>query len=210
MIHLHLPKFLRANNPNELPWCPQKETRNQQQAEISTAQENAQCISSYYAQTSDGYRDWSQKLNMHFGTFEWGINPFNLESMLENTNRKVINSLQLKGSHNQLLDMGCGLGGTMRFAAQLPAIKRITGVTIAANQVQEAEAISAKQPQCHKLNYVLANYHHTGLPQETFDGVYAIESACHSSETNKESLINEAYRLLKPGSTFALCDGFIK
>lgn len=210
MTHLQLPKFLRANNLSEQPWCPPKETRNRQQTSTSTAPQNAQRIASYYAQTSDGYRDWSQKLNMHFGTFEWGINPFNLESMLENTNRKVINSLQLTGSHNHLLDMGCGLGGTMRFAAQLPAIKHITGVTIAANQVEEAQAISAKQPQYHKLNYVLANYHQTGLPHGTFDGAYAIESACHSSETNKQSLINEAYRLLKPGSTLALCDGFIK
>lgn len=209
MTHLQLRNFLRANILSKRPDCGQKRASNKQQASASAADENTQRIASYYAQTSEGYRDWSQKLNMHFGTFEWGINPFNLERMLENTNRQVINSLQLTGSHNHLLDMGCGLGGTMRFAAQLPTVKRVTGVTIAANQVQEAQTISTKAPQYHKQNYVHANYHHTGLSGESFDGAYAIESACHSRETSKQSLINEAYRLLKPGSTLALCDGFM-
>lgn len=202
MTHFSLRQFLLNDHAKPRAKTAPKRSR--------STLNNTDRIQNYYAEASDGYRDWSQKLNMHFGTFEWGINPFNLESMLENTNRQVLDSLQLEGDNNHVLDMGCGLGGTMRFAAHLPAIEQVTGVTIAANQVAEAEAISAAHPQKHKLAFINADYHHTELKAETFDGAYAIESACHSLEANKASLINEAYRLLKPGRTFTLCDGFIK
>ena len=166
-------------------------------------------VQAYYAEASEGYRDWSKGLNMHFGTYEWGTNPFNLEVMLENTNRAVLQSLKLRGQQNYVLDMGCGLGATARFAAGQTAVASITGITIAENQVKEARALSCDRPGAHKLGFHCANYHHTPFESAQFDGIYAIESACHSTEQNKTSLLQEALRLLKPGATLALCDGFM-
>ncbi len=166
-------------------------------------------VQAYYAEASEGYRDWSKGLNMHFGTYEWGTNPFNLEAMLENTNRTVLQSLKLRGQQNYVLDMGCGLGATARFAAGQTAVASVTGITIAENQVKEARALSCGVPGAHKLGFHRANYHYTPFESTEFDGIYAIESACHSTEQNKTSLLKEALRLLKPGATFALCDGFM-
>jgi len=143
-------------------------------------------------------------------TYQWGINPLNLDAMLENTNRYVLNSLNLRQSHNKLLDMGCGLGATARFAANNNKVAKVTGVSIAENQIAEAASISDKHPNKDKLTFIKADYHHTPFEDRSFDGIYAIESACHSPEANKASLLKEAYRLLKPGASFSLCDGFMK
>ena len=166
-------------------------------------------VQAYYAEASEGYRDWSKGLNMHFGTYTWGTNPFNLEAMLENTNRAVLQSLKLRGQQNYVLDMGCGLGATARFAAGQTAVASVTGITIAENQVKEARALSCDRPGAHKLGFHRADYHHTPFESAQFDGIYAIESACHNTEQNKTSLLQEALRLLKPGATLALCDGFM-
>lgn len=194
---------LRATQTNDNLSSTNKAKRNSAGSQTARVQ-------SYYAEASEGYRDWSRKLNMHFGTYERGINPFDLEAMLENTNRHVLKSLSLQGDGNALVDLGCGLGGTMRYAAKQAAIKHVTGVTIAANQVQEAEAISVGHLNEKKLRFINANYHEIPLKSESFEGAYAIESACHSNEPDKASLLKEAYRLLKPGGTFTMCDGFLK
>lgn len=164
----------------------------------------------YYRSATAGYQDWSRNINMHFGFYEWGMNPFDLEAMLENTNRQVFNQLQLQGGQNHLLDMGCGVGATARFCARQDGVASVTGITLAESQVQEAEALSAGLPVAARLRFEQADYHHAPYADQSFDGIYAIESACHSTERNKHSLLKEAYRLLKPGGRVVICDGFIK
>lgn len=177
--------------------------------EISAATENVEKkVIDYYREVTEGYRDWSRNINMHFGIYDWGINPFDREAMLENTNRRVFDLLQLRGNQNQLLDMGCGVGATARFCARQESVKRVTGVTLVDTQVEEARELSANLGD--KVRFEQANYHHTPFEDESFDGVYAIESACHSAELDKRSLLKEALRLLKPGARLVICDGFMR
>lgn len=167
-------------------------------------------IIEYYRNATEGYRDWSRNINMHFGFYEWGMNPFNLEAMLENTNRQVYKALQLHGQHNQLLDMGCGVGATARFCASQDDVASITGITLVDTQIAEARQLSEYHPQAERLHFQQANYHCAPYADDSFDGIYAIESACHSAEIDKHSLLKEAFRLLKPGAHLVICDGFIK
>jgi ubiquinone/menaquinone biosynthesis C-methylase UbiE len=167
-------------------------------------------IIDYYREATFGYRDWSRNINMHFGYYEWGMNPFNLEAMLENTNRQVFNRLQLSNKENQILDMGCGVGATARFCAAQENISRVTGITLVDTQIAEAQELSEGLPFADRLHFEQANYHSTHFADNSFEGVYAIESACHSAEVDKRSLLKEALRLLKPDSRLVICDGFIK
>lgn len=164
----------------------------------------------YYASATDGYRDWSRNINMHFGYYQLGMNPFDLEAMLENTNRQVYRMLRLEGEGNRLLDMGCGVGATARFCARQPGVARVTGITLAPSQVEEAEALSAHFHPAVRPEFEVADYHRTPYADRTFDGIYAIESACHSLEQDKRSLLAEAHRLLKPAARLVIYDGFIK
>lgn len=167
-------------------------------------------VADYYDNVTEGYQDWSSNINMHFGCYEWGINPFNLEAMLENTNRKVLQSLRLRGVGNRLLDMGCGLGATARHCAKDEQVGQVVGVTLAATQVHEALLLAQQQVNHHKLHFEQADFHHTPFANNSFEGIYAIESACHTEERDKRSMLVEALRLLKPGARIAICDGMIK
>lgn len=169
-----------------------------------------QRIINYYTSATEGYRDWSSQFNMHFGCYEWGMNPFNLEKMLQLTNHRVRQTLALTGSENHLLDMGCGLGATARDCLTHPSVARVTAITLCANQIKEAEAIEYKSADGKDLIFEQEDYHHTHYADATFDGVYAIESACHSDEADKRTLIKEAHRVLKPGSKLVICDALLK
>lgn len=68
---------------------------------------------------------------MHFGFFRWGLNPLRREPMLNEMNRQVLTRLRLEPAREDLLvDLGCGVGATVRYAAGMYPRKRIVGVTI--------------------------------------------------------------------------------
>ena len=89
----------------------------------------------YYEEAGPDYAAWSPHFNMHFGFFRRGINPFIREAMLEQMNREVLHRLQLpetrqSPSIQRILDMGCGLGATLRsFARHLPSAD-LHGITL--------------------------------------------------------------------------------
>ena len=80
----------------------------------------------YYEEAGPDYAAWSSRYNMHFGFFRWGMNPFRREAMLEQMNQEILRRLHLNREAEtrvpaRILDMGCGLGATLRsFARRLP------------------------------------------------------------------------------------------
>src|SRR5215813_15505592 len=79
----------------------------------------------YYEEAGPDYAAWSPHFNMHFGFFRWGMNPFAREAMLEQMNKEIFGRLHLgresNSSSSRVLDMGCGLGATLRsMARRLP------------------------------------------------------------------------------------------
>jgi SAM-dependent methyltransferase len=47
------------------------------------------------------------------------------------------------------------------------------------------------------------------LPRSGFDGVYALESSCHAHGADKGALLEQAHRLLRPGGSLVVSDGFL-
>src|SRR5260221_6250301 len=79
-------------------------------------------LEQYYREAGPDYAAWSREFNMHFGYYRGGVNPVRRETMLEQMNAEVLARLKLEGiAEPQLLDLGCGLGATLRsFALRLP------------------------------------------------------------------------------------------
>src|SRR5271154_240123 len=79
-------------------------------------------LEQYYSEAGPDYAAWSPEFNMHFGYYRAGTNPLDREAMLEQMNAEVLARLQVDGIvEPQLLDLGCGLGATLRsFARCLP------------------------------------------------------------------------------------------
>ena len=167
----------------------------------------------YYEEAGPDYAAWSPHFNMHFGFFRRSINPFNREAMLEQMNREILDRLHLDDPatpvHPSILDMGCGLGATLRsFARRLPTAD-LHGITLVPWQLEQGRLLNQSSPQSASITLNLGDYERTAFTSESFDAIYAIESSCYGAGPNKSRLIREAHRLLRPGGRFVVADGFL-
>ncbi len=165
----------------------------------------------YYSEAGPDYGAWSNAFNMHFGYFRGGMNPFRLEPMLERMNREVLDRLALGPEEPaRLLDLGCGLGATARVAARRFPNAAVTGVTVVPWQIEQARRLTQDQGLTERVAFVNADYTASPFPSQSFDGAYALESACYAAGRDKAPFLREAHRLLKPGRRLLIADGFLK
>ena len=168
-------------------------------------------IKEYYRAVAQDFRAWSPKLNMHFGYWDWNINPMHREDMLERMNTEVLNRLNLPPTRPLLLaDLGCGAGATARTIAQRRVETTIDAVTVVMEQILQGAELSHAIGLRHKVKFRLADYTDTRLPAAQYDGVYALESACHARGADKRPLLREMFRLLKPGGRLVIVDAFLR
>lgn len=168
-------------------------------------------LEQYYSEAGPDYVAWSPEFNMHFGYYRAGANPLNREAMLEQMNAEVLARLQVDGiTAPRLLDLGCGLGATLRsFARRLPH-SELLGVTRVPWQVEQARALNASAGYRDRIGVIEADYENTPLASSSFDGVYALESSCYAQGSDKRRLLEEAHRLLRPGGRLVVVDGFLR
>jgi cyclopropane fatty-acyl-phospholipid synthase-like methyltransferase len=167
-------------------------------------------LEQYYSEAGPDYAAWSREFNMHFGYYRAGANPFGREAMLEQMNTEVLSRLQLDSiPEPRLLDLGCGLGATLRsFARRLPDAE-LTGVTRVPWQVEHARSSNNAAGCGERVWIIEGDYEDTPLPSAGYDGVYALESSCHAHGADKGLLLREAHRLLRPGGRIVVADGFL-
>ncbi|HEY6181326.1 MAG TPA: methyltransferase domain-containing protein [Terriglobales bacterium] len=168
-------------------------------------------LEQYYSEAGPDYAAWSREFNMHFGYYHAGANPFRREAMLEQMNAEVLARLQVDGiGEPRLLDLGCGLGATLRsFARRLPNAK-LLGVTRVPWQVEHARALNEAAGCGHYVRVMEGDYEDTFLlPNSRYDGVYALEGSCHAHGADKGMLLKNAHRLLRPGGRLVVADGFL-
>jgi MPBQ/MSBQ methyltransferase len=164
----------------------------------------------YYEEAGPDYAAWSPHFNMHFGFFRWGMNPFRREAMLEQMNQEIQRRLHLATEFRpRVLDMGCGLGATLRsFAQRLPDAD-LNGITLVPWQLEQGRQLNQNCPEGRHITLTLGDYQQTTQPSSSFDAVYAIESSCYAKGANKSAFLQEAHRLLRPGGRIAVADGFL-
>jgi MPBQ/MSBQ methyltransferase len=167
-------------------------------------------LEQYYEEAGPDYAAWSPEFNMHFGYYRAGRNPLHREAMLEQMNEEVLARLQLHGiAKPRLLDLGCGLGATLRsFARRMPQA-RLQGITRVPWQVEHAQALNDAAGVAEQICLMEGDYEGTTLPPDSYDGAYAVESSCHAHGADKGALLAEAHRLLRPGARLVVADGFL-
>lgn len=162
-------------------------------------------IIALYNEASEDYTFWSKDYNMHFGYFSlFKTNVLRRDSMLNEMNRQVIKRLKLPHRKPILADMGCGMGGTMRFA--LSKFKELSaiGITLSKFQVVEGNTLLAK----NRGILLQQDFRHTTLASSSIDGAIAIESYCHAGHS--KSAFREAHRILKKSGKLVIADAFLK
>jgi tocopherol O-methyltransferase len=149
-------------------------------------------VGGHYDELDETYRSiWGE--HVHHGY--WRTGRESPEEATEALVRLVAERLELRPGM-ALVDIGCGYGAT---AARLAAREsvRVTGFTLSEAQWWIAAA-RAGALEFHRRDWL-----DNGLPGESLDRAYAIESSEHM--VDKARFFAEAWRVLKPGGRFVVC-----
>lgn len=97
----------------------------------------------------------------------------------------------------QILDVGCGIGGTSRYLAKkFGTDTKVIGITLSNNQMKRATEL-AKEQGVTNAEFLVMDALDMQFPDNSFDYVWACESGEHMPD--KKRYIEEMTRVLKPG-----------
>jgi ubiquinone/menaquinone biosynthesis C-methylase UbiE len=102
------------------------------------------------------------------------------------------------------VDLCCCNGAGMRFLIRFRDVAGMTGVDATEKVIERGKKYSAEEGLSDKVNFVLAEVTKTGLPDGYSDFVWGEDAWCYV--VDKDALIAEAARLVKPGGTIAFTD----
>jgi SAM-dependent methyltransferase len=105
------------------------------------------------------------------------------------------------GDH--ILDIGCGLGGPARYIAQRFRC-RVSGLDITEPFVDAANKLTALLRMDEQVQVRLGDGQELPYPDACFDGAYAQHVTMNVPDRRR--FFAEAYRVLRPGSFFALTE----
>ena len=137
----------------------------------------------------------------HFGYYKPGTKwPFPINAALRRMEEHLCDSLRLNPGAS-VLDAGCGVG---HVALQLARKGfRVSGIDVTENHIRWAKQEIQVNRLADAVNVSLMDYHHLdGFDDESFDGVYTMETLVHS--TDPEKALAEFFRVMKPGGSIAL------
>ena len=158
-----------------------------------------------YNEASRDYKFWSKNYNMHFGYYiPFKTNPFKRDNMLNEMNRQVLNKIINSSKKQLFIDLGCGMGGTIRFGLNHYNNLKMIGVTLSEFQVSNGNKL------LKDINGLILNedYENLSFKTSSLDGAIAIESLSHSGHSTAS--FKEAFRVLKPNSKSIIADAFLK
>jgi tocopherol O-methyltransferase len=162
-------------------------------------------ITDYYDQTWLDYRLlWMgrQSRSLHFGY--WDRQTHGHTDSLLRMNAVLADAVGIQ-PEELVLDAGCGIGGTAVWLASERAA-RVIGVTLSAQQADRARRYAHASGLDERCRFSQQDFRRLAFSDGRFDVVWAHESMCHARD--KESVLAEAWRVLRPGGALVCADGF--
>jgi SAM-dependent methyltransferase len=102
------------------------------------------------------------------------------------------------------VDLCCCNGAGMRFLVRFRNVARMCGVDATEAMVQRGRGRCEAEGLADRITFVLADACSTGLPSGTADFAWGEDAWCYVED--KDRLIAEASRLVRPGGTIAFTD----
>lgn len=106
-------------------------------------------------------------------------------------------------SSDTLLDIGCGIGGPLSFAVEEFGVRGI-GLSNSPLGCAAAVAHSKKLGLDNRCAFICADGTQTGLADQSCDVIWLLE--CSHLFPDKETLLRETFRLLRPNGRLVICD----
>ncbi|WP_137931986.1 class I SAM-dependent methyltransferase [Mesorhizobium comanense] len=116
--------------------------------------------------------------------------------------REVIGQMGLKPG-TRLLDIGSGVGGPARFAANSAGVD-VTGIDLTQSYVDIASSLSKRVGLADKTLFVQGSALEMPFGNASFDAAMILHVGMNLPD--KRKLMSEAARVLKPGGVFAVYD----
>lgn len=149
------------------------------------------------------YNKWEARIGFrillggtrHFGYYEPGtLWPFPLSAALRRMEDHLYNSLDLPPGA-KVLDAGCGVGHVALRLAHKGL--RVQGIDLTPNHAFWAKQEVERHRMQDMVHAQRGDYHHLDFDDQSFDGVYTMETLEHSFDPAQA--VREIYRVLKPG-----------
>jgi len=166
---------------------------------------DARSIVTYYDTAELDYRlFWrlGSQMAMHFGY--WDASTKTLAAALQRENQVLAEWAGIRAS-DHVLDAGCGVGGSAIYLGRTVGCRAL-GITLSESQVRKATRNATRSKVSELVHFEMRDFVATGLPDASFDVVWAIESVCHAE--SKLDFLREAHRVLRPGGRLIVADGF--
>lgn len=120
----------------------------------------------------------------------------NLRSPFQRYRIEKVLEIFRPGKEARVLDLGCGWG-TVSFALA-PIVDSVVGVDFSAKSVELCRR-GAEELGLENVDFVRGDAAETGLPDETFDIVYAVDLLEHLYPDQTLEVLDECARVLKRG-----------
>jgi SAM-dependent methyltransferase len=104
---------------------------------------------------------------------------------------------------DQVLDIGCGLGGASRYLASAIGC-RVAGVDLTPEYIAAAQELARRTGLVDRISYHVASALGMPFQDRTFDAAITIHAAMNIRD--RAGLYREIARVLKPGATFCIYD----
>jgi len=118
--------------------------------------------------------------------------------------------LRRQGYHSpaQILDLGCGVGGTLFSLARQFPDAGCTGVTVSGEQVDLARRLAAQEGLAHRCQFLRADFRHLDGLSLTADVMVAIESFIHCADPT--AFLASGRTHLQPTGVLCIVDDFLR
>lgn len=131
------------------------------------------------------------------GRFWPDLDPPWTQATIEDV-RFVTDRLGAHGAGSRIVDLGCGSGCFLRFAAR-DLGQRVVGIDANPMAIRLAQELCADL--LDKITLQTGDIEDTDLPAATFDGAVSLDVLLFVSD--KDRVLREVARILKPGARFA-------
>jgi ubiquinone/menaquinone biosynthesis C-methylase UbiE len=142
--------------------------------------------------------------NLHVGYWHDENDDASLLDATDQLTDQLIERLAPRAGQ-RILDIGCGIGQPALRLTEKHDVD-VVGISISQYQIDQANTRADQANLTGKARFQHADAMNLPFPDSSFDGGWALESMIHMPD--KEKVLREVNRVLRPGSTFVIADMF--